>query len=133
MEQNKMSTVRKVVGMARGVLVLDENLQQLQSELEGKNVHVIAVEPGTPDDKIIQTLLPHRVLVTRNLRDFILEAPVYEYGIISLEKLRFINPKTTAQLISRVLSKRALWSKTKPWLLVFSADGKRSTFHYIQE
>lgn len=123
--------VYRVHGMARGVLVLDENLFNLKPGLIEGNMHVVSVPAGMTDEHIIQTLLPHRIFVTQNSKDFMYDALIREYGIISLDKLRFIDPVDTARLISKVLAKRSLWAQRKPWLCSFSADGRQTTFKRI--
>jgi hypothetical protein len=55
----------------------------LKEALKGANFRVISVPKGT--------FLGHRILVTKNTKDFIDFAPVYDFGIISLEGLNFID------------------------------------------
>ena len=42
--------------MARGVLVLDENLLSLRAELHKRNFRIMLPEPGESDDRIIMRL-----------------------------------------------------------------------------
>ena len=66
------------------------------------------------DEKIKEELLYHRIIVTRNSADFIQDAPVHEYGVISLAHLSFVDPNPdyaknkTAQMISKALSDYSL-------------------------
>ena len=96
------------IGMARATLVLDENVSELRPALEKVNFRVVTLGKGIPDEQIKHDLLSHRFLVTKNSKDFIEDAPVYDYGIISLEKLKFIDPSKesnnkTVRLISKAI------------------------------
>lgn len=115
--------------MARGVIVLDENVAVLAAALREANIKVVEIPAGTEDTLIIQNFLFHRILVTRNTRDFLEEAPIHEYGIISLEKLSFIDSSPafstnkTARLISQAISGYGLWAKGAKFLLELRDDG----------
>ena len=119
----------RVVAMARGVIVLDENLQQLKAALESMNIKVIVPKAGTSDDDIKSTLLPHRIFITKNTKDFIADASVFEYGIIALEHIDFIDKsrdqtnQTAAKLISKAIQDFSLWSKGHGFLLALKPSG----------
>lgn len=116
--------------MARGVIVLDENVAELAPALREANIRVVEMSAGTADAVIRQNYLFHRILVTRNAKDYLEEAPIHEYGIVSLEKLTFIDPSPsfatnkTARLISQVISAYGLWAKGAKFLLELRDDGK---------
>jgi hypothetical protein len=119
--------------MARGKLVLDENLWQLLPALRQMNFHIITPEPGTKDFWMVQNLLPNRIFVTNNTKDFLRYAPTYEIGIISVEGLEFIDKEEgpdnqTVRTISEALIKFNCWSRSKNsgFLLELKASGKHA-------
>ncbi len=121
--------------LARGVVVLDEDLLGLESALRGANIIVVTPPSGLSDDSMKKLLLFHRIVVTRNPADFIDDAPVYEYGVIALDRLSSIDPapeyskNKTVQLISRAMSKYGLWAKGAKFLLELHDDGN----HVLKE
>jgi len=113
-EERRKRLAKQIVSrraMARGVVVLDENLFGLEPALRGRNIVVVKPASGMSDDLIKEQLLSHRIFITKNPADFIDDAPVYEYGIIALDKLSFIDTipdskkNRTVQLISTALSR----------------------------
>jgi hypothetical protein len=131
-EERRQRIAHQIVqrsAMARGVLVVDEDVQALASALRGANIKVVVPPSGMKDEKIKEELLYHRIIVTRNSADFIHDAPIHEYGVISLANLSFVdsNPEyaknKTAQMISKALSDYSLWSKGAKFLLELSDDG----------
>jgi hypothetical protein len=116
--------------MARGVVVLDENLVGLESALREANIQVVKSSAGLSDYQNKEQFLSHRILITKKALDFIDDAPVYEYGVVALDKLAFIDPaqeyskNKTVQLISKALSKYGLWAKGAKFLLELHGDGK---------
>jgi hypothetical protein len=124
----KLTTaIRRCIGMARGYVVLDENLYELESALEKCNLHVITPEPGMADRNIAKKLLGGRILITKNSKDFVKLAPIYDFGIIALENLKYIDPSKndtnqTANLISGILSEANLWSRRGAFLVTIKND-----------
>lgn len=121
--------------MSRGLLVVDENVDALATALRAANIRVIVPRKGMDDADIKTELLPNRILVTKNTKDFLYDASSYEYGIIALEKLKLIDPEpnpaknVTVQLISRAIIDFHLWTKRSPFVLVLEQDGR----HRLQE
>jgi len=118
------------VGMARGFLIVDENVSFLEKPLEEANFHVGTPGKGLDDAKIKKLLLGKRIIVTKNTKDFLDDAPVYDYGIIGLEALPFIDSSpsyaqnTTAKLISKAYREFELHSEKTGFLLMLKPDGK---------
>lgn len=77
--------------MARAVFVVDENVDFLGPSLKEANFRVFVPHKGMTDPQIKEELLAHRIIVTRNTKDFIDDAPIYDYGIIGLEGLPFVD------------------------------------------
>ena len=117
------------VGMARGFLVVDENVSFLEHPLEQANFHVDTPDKGLSDAKIKKRMLGNRVLVTKNTKDFLDDAPVYDYGIIGLEALSFVDPapkyeqNKTAQMISSAYREFELHSERSGFVLMLRPDG----------
>lgn len=115
--------------MARAVLVVDENVNQLASSLREANFRVKQPKPGMSDEQIKEDLLEHRVLVT-NTTHFLKDAPRLEYGIIGLEGLPFIDgspqyaQNKTAQLIADAWVEYELQSERFSYVLMLKPDGK---------
>jgi hypothetical protein len=128
--EKKLNEITSRVAMARGTVILDENVQSLSDGLRFINVRVIVPKSGTQDDFIIQELLPNRIIITNNSKDFIDYASSYDFGIVSLEGLSFIdsesNPKknVTIKLISKAFIEYELWSKRHGFILELKDNGK---------
>jgi hypothetical protein len=109
--------------MARGVVVLDQGVSGLASALREANILVVEVPEGMDREEIKALYLPHRILVTKNPRAFLEHALIHEYGIVSLAKLKSIDPdpsytrNRTARRISKSLSAYGLWAKGAKFLL----------------
>jgi len=117
------------VAMGRGTVVVDECVQQLAKPLEMLNIHVFVPLPGESDFSLMRRLVANRILITRNTSDFEEYASSYDFGIIDLSKLRFIDPEQdpsknkTVQLISRVIQKESLWSLRHGFKVTLHDDG----------
>lgn len=114
-------------------IVLDENLQGLAPALNEKFT-VTAVPSGMKDDQIKDTYLYQsgQVIITRNTKDFVEDASAYEYGVVSLEALRFIDPAPsfakngTAQLIHKAFRDHRLDLIRRAFLCVLYRDKQSS-------
>ena len=112
--------------MARGTLVVDACVQELAAPFRESNIHVIVPQPGEPN--IIERLLPNRMIVTKNPEDFKGHASSYDFGIIDVSKLKFIDPSPsptknkTVRLISDAIIKFSLWSKRHGFILTLYAS-----------
>jgi hypothetical protein len=119
----KKSMAQHIISMARGLLVLDENLFSLSEELKKKKIRILKVLPGTEDKQIKEHSLSGRIFVTNNSKDFKDDAGRLEYGIISTEGIKLKDPKTLAQIISDEIIKNQLWSKEKGFILYLRDKG----------
>ena len=122
-------------GMARATVVVDENVNYLADPLRKyHNFRVVVPMAGMSDEYIKNNLLGHRILITNNTKDFINDASSYDYGIISLEKLKYIDPtdsakNITCKLISDAVVENDLISIGSNFICVLSPDGKHSLKH----
>lgn len=111
------------ISMARGVLVLDENVKHLEVPLMNLNIRVIKPpKSDMTDEDIKKSLLLKRILVTNNSQDFISDASVYEYGIIATEGISK-DAEFLASMISKAIIKHSLWSKGHGFILILSETG----------
>lgn len=110
--------------MARGTVVVDENLNNLVPELSLRNIRVLTPKSGTPDPSIISALLSNRIFITNNSKDFLQSAAEHDTGIIATESLSNKEPKALAALISSIISKYSLWSKRNAYVLYLKDDGR---------
>ena len=130
MDKKLEKALRRCIGMARGIVVLDENLLELENVLERYfNMHVITPEPRMSDHSIAKKLLGGRILITKNSKDFIRLAPIYDFGIIAVENVKFIDPlqsasNITANMLSDIMVDADVWSKRGAFLLTVQNDGK---------
>jgi hypothetical protein len=128
MDDKLKEALRRCVGMARGFVVLDENLFELKESLEKYNLHVVLPKPGMSDPDIAKAYLGGRILITKNSKDFIEFAPVYDFGIIALENVKYIDTakdisNQTSKLISKILVRGKLWSRLGAFLVKVKANG----------
>ena len=120
---------RPVLGMARGTVVVDENARELIPALKLANLHVFTPPPGMKDEDLAP-LVAGRILITKNPRDFIEHAPVYDFGIIALDKLKFVDPSPdlatnqTVRLINKALSQLSLFSRRTCFYCTLHDTGK---------
>jgi len=129
MTEESSNRVAERFAMSRGILVVDENVQALAHALRAANIRVIIPRSGMLDPDIKTELLPRRIFVTKNTRDFKDDASSFEYGIVSLDKLKFIdaepNPtkNVTVRLISKAIIDHHLWQKQHGFLLTLEDSG----------
>lgn len=121
---NTKISARNILAMARGVVVVDENISGIESELLKRNIKVISIPKGTDDEIIKQVYLPRRILITTNSAHFIDDASSYEYGIIALDHLKFKDSKNMAVLVSKALIKHQLWAKGHGFILRLNDKGE---------
>lgn len=115
--------------MARMSLLIDENVNYLLPALQGANFKCVTPKAGMSDEDIQEQMLPGRVLITNNTKDFIDGIPVHDYGVIGLEALRFIDPSPTykdnqtVRMISKAISDHKIVSNRSGFVLMLHPDG----------
>lgn len=114
---------RIIHAMARGVVVLDENLAHLAEGLKNHNMHVITVPAKMDDDEIKRVYLTRRLFITNNPEHFIDDASSYEYGIISTRKIKYKRAEQLVPLLSKALSHHSLWARTYGFILELDDKG----------
>ena len=118
------------VAMARGILVIDENVSTLAAPLGGLNIRIIEPPKGMSDTDIMKYIIANRTIVTKNSKDFVDHASSYDFGIIALDSLSFIDSEPdgaknkTVQLISKAITKYSVWSKRHGFIIRLKDNGK---------
>jgi hypothetical protein len=100
---------------ARGVLVLDSGLTNLELHLRRKNFRVITLPVGAVDAERKVLFLSHRTLITKTPQEFENDVPALEYSIIDVTRLTS-DDATLADIISRTWTKFRL--KTEGWFIL---------------
>lgn len=114
-----------VEGMSKGLIVLDENVENLEEALQDKNIRVLVVPKGTPDLEIMKKIIPFRMFVTINAKDFENQVTDYEFGLIALDQaLLAQGEEAVADKISKAASKYSLWSLKINFIVRIHASGK---------
>lgn len=91
----KTKFLRKIEAFSRRsklTILLDENIECLCAGLEDAGFKVITIEKGWSDEKI-KKIAEGTAILTRNAIDFENDAVVYDYDIISIESIKFIDKK----------------------------------------
>lgn len=112
-------------------LVVDENLQMLVAPLRAKGYKVDVPTPGMSDEDIQEKILPHKVLITRNTKDFATDAAYFEYSILALENLHYIdsdpNPdkNQTVRLILKAMQAHSVPAQNRSFILILHEQDPR--------
>ena len=114
----------QTIAMARGTVVIDENLRNLANPLQDKNIRTRLPPLGMSDDKIAHDYLPNRVFITNNSKDFIKYAPQFDIGIIATESLKSLDAENLADMISDVITEYSIWSLRHGFILHLKDDGR---------
>lgn len=138
MERNQETNAKAVEAilakktLACGVVVLDEGLFDiLGPALKDANSKIVTTA-GWCERDIKELLLPHRLMVTKNPAAFVTDAPVHEFGIISLDGPATLDSSPsyttnrTVQLLSKAISWYGLWTKGARFLLELHDDGNHA-------
>jgi hypothetical protein len=118
---NEMSIRSKIT------IVVDENLFMLKSSLEKFGFKVLTVRQGAKDDEIAENLTG-RALLTKNVRDFKLDAVIHDFDIIDISNINFIDNEQdrsnkTSRIISDAIRKSEFYNKRGNWNLIIKNDG----------
>ena|ERR1700681_3248057 len=114
--------------LAKGILILDENLSELAPELQKRNFRVYAIPAGMKDEEIVRLgVLPHKPLVTANTQDFIHGLEDYEFSIIDCFNVGSLEMTLLAKMISDAWRDFQLGSK-RQFLNTLHRDGKHELF-----
>ena len=96
--------------LARGVLVVESNIANLEPHLKEKNFHIINLPAGVMDAERKALVLADRTLVTKTPQDYEYEVPVLEFSIIDATGVT-VDDATLADFISRAWTRFRLKSE----------------------
>jgi hypothetical protein len=104
-------------------IMLDENLRGLETALEDDGFKVIVPPQGLKDDALKRKARGWAIL-TKNSQDFVEEAVRYDYDVIGIEDIKFIDDKpdrtneTVRKISNAVRRSKLATSKGNFWLKV---------------
>jgi hypothetical protein len=109
-------------------IFVDENLYQLVEPLKLLGYKALQVPKQMPDEMIMQ-FLEGTCLLTSNTKDFESSAVIYDFDLIDMSSVKYIDSNndrsnTTANLISNAIRESGLSHKKGNWLLKISNEGK---------
>lgn len=92
-------------------ILLDENLRGLEAGLEDDGFKVV-VQPQRLSDDVLKRKARGWAILTRNSQDFIRDAVRYDYDVIGVEDLKFIDDQSdrTNETV-RKISAAVRWSQ----------------------
>jgi hypothetical protein len=114
-------------------ILLDENLRALEAGLEDDGFKVVVPEAGLPDAALKRKARGWAIL-TRNSQDFVADAVHFDYDVIGLEDVRFIDDKpdrtnTTVRKLSAAVRRSRLGTRRGNFWLKLRDNG---SFHLEQ-
>jgi len=114
-------------------IMLDENLRVLEAALEDDGFKVVVPHPGLKDETLKRQARGWAIL-TKNSRDFIDEAVRYDYDVIGIEDIKFVDGKTdrtneTVRKISSAVRRSQLATRKGNFWLKIRDNG---SFHLEQ-
>ncbi|MBV8842952.1 MAG: hypothetical protein JO307_09085 [Bryobacterales bacterium] len=132
-----VQTFQDVVELAKGAhytIVLDEHLRALKPGLEDEGFKVVLPRQGAGDSEIKELAKGGWTIATRNSRDFIDDALHYDYDVIAVEDVKFIDTKPdrsnqTVAKIAGAIMRSQLASRKGNFILRVRDDG---SFHLRQ-
>ena len=106
---------------------LDENLLTLKESLRDSGFKVTTFKPGTPDEELFHQMMQTFVL-TKNVDDFKVEAVIYDFDIIDIRQIKFIDKEKTrtnetSKKIASAIRESGITHKKGYFQLIIKADG----------
>jgi hypothetical protein len=114
-------------------VMLDENLRVLETALDDDGFKVVVAQQGLQDD-VLKRQAKGWAILTRNSKDFVDDAVRYDYDVIGVEDIKFIDDKPdrtnqTVQKISKAVRRSQIGRIRGNFLLKIRDDG---SFHLQQ-
>ena len=125
-----MNKTEEILQVTRGVLVVDENLQDLIKELRERDIIIIEKHSDEDDESFKRRILTDRMFVTDKSKDFVMDATSYVYKLIGTEEVSK-EAKTLAKIISDALINYSLWTKRHCWILKLKPDGNHTLINLV--
>lgn len=107
---------------------VDENSYKLIDALRDSGFKVLKVQAGMDDIELSRSF-EGDVVLTQNSKDFLSSAVIYDFDVISIERIKFIDDKPdrtnqTAKKISTAIRESEFYLKRGNFLLTIFDDGK---------
>ena len=123
----KFQDLYELAKRGRYTLMLDENLSALETGLENAGYKVVVTPKGWDDEKI-KKLAAGWTIITKNSKHFVNDACRYDYDVLAMEKVRFVDAKpdgvnATVVKIDGALRRSKLGSRKGNFLLALMDDG----------
>ena len=133
----KFEEFRDSFELAKGcssAVVLDQNLRALKTALEHEGYKVVMPQTGASDAEIKELASRGWTILTANSRDFVDDAARFDYDVISVEDIKFIDTKSdsgnqTVAKIAGAMRRSQLATRKGNFLLTIHDDG---SFHLRQ-
>ena len=114
-------------------IMLDENLRVLESALENDGFDVYVCAQGAPDDYVKRKARGGAIL-TKNSQDFVDDAVRFDYDVIGIEDIKFIDDKQdrtneTVRKISAAVRRSHMATMRGTFLLKVRDNG---SFHLLE-
>ncbi len=137
MQQTIIPQYQDVVELAKGshyTIVLDENLRALKAGLEDELYKILVLPAQCTDAEIKEFAKGGWTILTANSKDFVDDAARYDYDVIAVEDIRFIDsrPDRTNQTVAKIsgaIRRSQLATRKGNFLLTIHDDG---SFHLRQ-
>jgi hypothetical protein len=131
------SQFQDTLELAKGAhytIVVDEHLRSLKAGLEDEGYKVVLPPSGASDEDIKELAKGGWTILTRNSNDFVDDALHYDYDIIALEDVKFVDSKQdrtnrTIVKVAGALKRSQLASRKGNFVLSIRDDG---SFHLRQ-
>ena len=109
-------------------ILIDENIETLKNSLIEMGYRVLVLRKGLQDPEI-QQLAQGSAILTKNSKHFIEDAPIYDYDVIGIEDIKFLdNDETennlTAKKISKAIRSSQFYNIRGNFLLKVHDNGK---------
>jgi len=130
---SEFQDVMELAKRSHYTIVLDENLKVLEAGLEDEGYKVIVFPPGMKDPDI-KKLSRGDTILTASSKDFVGDALHFDYDVIAVENVKFIDTKQdrtnqTVVKIAKALTRSELASLKGNFVLTIHDDG---SFHLRQ-
>lgn len=128
---------RDVIELAKGshyTLLVDENIAVLKAGLQDEGYKVVIPPRGASDQEIKELASGGWTILTRNSQDFLDDAAHFDYDVIGIEDIRFLDekPDRTNQTVAKIagaLRRSELATRKGNFFLKVMDDG---SFHLRQ-
>jgi hypothetical protein len=114
-------------------ILLDENLRNLETALEDDGFKVVMPPQGLSVE-VLKRKARGWAILTRNSKDFVFDAVRYDYDVIGIEDIRFVDDKPdrtneTVQKISAAVRRSQIGTRKGNFVLKIRDNG---SFHLEQ-